>query len=334
MESPIIIKPNGSCIDYVHSWLSITYTDNNCSANFSEMYKGFTNSDNLILANLGHFLSFTDYSDQDIKIIAPIFNDTNSAFHHYILSLIYIPFFSFNSFEKSALIHEVGHDVVYNKFDNKGYPFKKDNYTQMQEYDNAATESLCKISEIIGFQCNKQATNNQNAIGFKSHAVAYDLLHNSIITLFYYQTLLQNLETSFELKNHVLKTINARFNINSTLIAQYGNEKVVNVFINEIIKNMNLTQDFMVLLERIGEYINRADEDDYSSELIVRLPELIARGLDNHTLSCLEPLQIFWLNNIGSLDLSVATECNQEFANNSENMTIVEIAGDSAREEL
>ena len=64
------------------------------------------------------------------------------------------------------------------------------------------------------------------------------------------------------------------------------------------------------------------------------MPELIARGLDNHTLSCLEPLQIFWLNNIGSLDLSVATECNQEFANNSENMTIVEIAGDSAREEL
>lgn len=329
-SSLFLTKLNGSCIDYVQTWLSITYTDNkNHSNNFREIYKDFVNHGNFVIKSLVHSVSIANYPQPKIKILAPIFNDGYAAFHHYMLDLIYVPFFTFSLLERSRLAHEVGHYVVYNRFVNKCFPFEKNNITQKQDYDSAATKTLCKIGELIDFKCHDQIITK----GFHSHEVAYDLLHDSIITLFYYKTILQDVEASIAQKNQVLKTINARFNFSATLINKHGNEKVIKIFIEKIIQKFNLTQNSIILLERIGEYVNRNDEDDYTSELIVRLPELIARGLDNDILSSLDPLKAFWIANIGNLDATIIFDCNKEYIQ-SENTTIVEIIGDSTREEL
>lgn len=95
---------------------------------------------------------------------------------------------------------------------------------------------------------------------------------------------MQNTETAIEHKNIALNVINSKFNLNSTLINTYGREKVIKSFLKLTINKFNFTKDLLVLLERMGEYVLRNNEEDYYSELIVRLPELIIRGLDNKAL--------------------------------------------------
>lgn len=325
-----VYKSNDSCTDYVQTWLSITHTDNRSySSNFSKLYTDLVISPNLVITNLTSFVAFANYPNADVKILSPILNDISSSFHCFGLSFVYVPFIKFNSLERATLIHEIGHYIIYTIFENEGYPFSKGNITQMQEYDEAATKTLCKVGEIIEFKCENKITK-----GLKSHEVAFNLLKQGIITIFHYQNLLKSNETTIEQKNKIFNITQNKFNISSAFIEKYGNEKVIDILAEGVIKEFNLSQSSKILLERIGEYVNRGNKDDYSSELIVRLPELIARGLNNNTLSYLEPLQNFWLANIGNLDVDRVIECNKEYIVIQSNSTAVEIIGDSTEEEL
>jgi hypothetical protein len=330
MDSALVtIKTNESCIDYLQTLLSITYTDDkNLYPNFNEMHKGFINDSKAIVTKLSRLVCHANYPEPEMKILAPIFRDHNSAFHSFTKDIIYTPFFHFDALEKSILVHEKGHYIMYTIFGNNGYPFAEHNIKQIQEYDLAATKTLCGIGKLIDFQCNNKTTK-----GLKSHEIAFGLLQKSIITLFYYRSLLNDEETNLEITNKLLKIISVKFNINPTLINKHGHEKAVDLEVEKLVTKYNLTQDLTSLLERVGEYVNRGNADDYSSELIVRIPELITRSLDSHALNYLEPLHTLWLDILNNVNVDTG-ETSQININNAENITDVEIAGNSTKEEL
>lgn len=147
MEFPLLaLQSNQSFFNVTQIFLGISYTDNKSYfSSFKEMYKDFVESDNLVISGLANFLGLVNYPEQKIKILTPIFNNTRAAFHHYILDLIYTPLSNFDSFEKSVLIHEIARYIMYELFENEGYPFKKGNIQQKQKYDEAAYRALCKI---------------------------------------------------------------------------------------------------------------------------------------------------------------------------------------------
>lgn|GEM_PF-3754387 len=86
--------------------------------------------------------------------------------------------------------------------------------------------------------------------------------------------------------------------MNDKIVKDHGIELVIKELKIKLIEKFKLTSDQLLMLERIGEYVTRGNEHSYFNELIVRLPEFIAKGLDQSALIHLSSLQSYWLNNI------------------------------------
>lgn len=303
IDSPIsVVKPAGiSCKNYIKILLNITYTDNlSYYTKHRDIYKNYLNSNNAVLINLMSFVANHNYLYPEIKILAPILNDKYGAFHDDNLGLIYTPFFHFNSFESATLAHEIGHYIMHKRFGNNGLPFEDWNNKLIQEYDKAAAITLCNAGKLIGFQCNSS---------HNLYETAQDLLWNSTIMLFHYNNALQDPESNVKQVDLAVKAVNSRYQLNSTLVNVYGLENVTKAFIKLTVEKQNLTNDDLIFLDRMGEGVLRNDLHEYLIEFIVRLPELIARGLGNKTLSYLEALKDLWLNNV---DYYISEACKNE----------------------
>ncbi len=315
------------------TWFKITYTDNQkYFGHFSELYKGFANDDNPLITCAFHFVNHIN-SDKNnfqkkVKILSPIFESQDfSAFHNGKLELVYAPFSDFSQLERAILLHELGHYMASKGFNNGDKPFQKGNITQMKEYDLAATNVLCKIGKLIKFKCNSKNTENLKSVG-----VAYELLDKSSITLFHYNSMLQNEKYGAKLTNQVLDTIITKFNISHSLIGQFGAIEAIRITVDKMTKDLKLTPDLLIIVERMGEYISRADENKYLSELFPRLLEFIGMGLGEEALSNVQPLAPFFLKNLCAPDNEITADIYKD--PQQENTANIELTGKFIEEEL
>jgi hypothetical protein len=227
-----------------------------------------------------------------IKVLAPVIeNGINGAFYSSEGNLIYSPFQVFSLFEKSFFVHESSHYLDDKVSKNGRKPFASNNDTQLEAFDIAATKTLHSIGKTMNLNFDNLPK------GYNYHTAAYDLLFDSPIALFFFNSLLKN-DTDLEVQDIIFRHIDASFNISASLISQYGKEEAIHITVNNIIKDLNFTSDYVKILERIGEYVSRPTPQSYSTELLVRLPEFIMMDLDQDTLSHFAPLESYWLEHI------------------------------------
>ncbi len=186
---------------------------------------------------------------------------------------------------------------------------------------------MCKIGELIKFKCDYIATESWTSL-----KVANDLLQNSSITLFNYNAKLKHEKYSSKIKDETLDFIIQKFNISPSLINELGAHKAINATVDKMVKDLELTPDLLVILERIADYISRGQDHYYLTELTARILEFVGRGLDNKALSYIQPLLAFWEESMCTIDDGVP-DYNYKECIQPEN-TDAKVIGDSNKEEL
>jgi hypothetical protein len=296
---PLAIIEKKSCIDCQNILLSQTYTNNQSyNDSFVDLYKSFydknDNSQSFIIKDIILSMCIKNHFNQTFKIISPVMTEIKErGFYDHQLNLVYTPFYNFEDKEKSTFIHEGAHSLMYDQFKNKGKPFQSFNNNAMLAYENAAVESLISIGSIIGFKYEHGLPKTHNSIN-----VAFDLFFNSTMSLFHFCNVLSTKKIAIADKNFILNEVLDIFELDENLIELYGTEQAIYILKQQIITDYNITTDQIILLERIGEYVARANPHSYFNEFIVRLPELIIRGLDRSALIHMDALLKFWLEYI------------------------------------
>lgn len=310
-SSALIIKNNKACIDFEEVLLSITYTnDKKYIPYFNNFYSELYNHNHPIIQSIILFFGVFNHQKPSIKILAPvILDDTEGAFYSSEGKLIYSPFHSFSLLEKAYFIHEASHYLDNKISQNGGRPFAKNNNTQLEAFDIAATKTLHSIGKTMKLNFDELPD------GYNYHTAVYDLLLNSSIALFFFNSLLKE-DTSLEIKNIIFNNVDRQFDIEDSLIIKYGKEEAIHITVNNIVKDLNFTSDYVIVLERIGEYVSRPNPQAYSKELLVRLPEFIIRGMDQDALSHFSPLEHYWLEHVSPViqqysDKYKIKECNK-----------------------
>jgi len=288
-SSPIIAEYDRSCIDFEEVLLSITYTnDQSHISDFKNFYSELYNHNHTIIKSIVSLIGVLNHNAHQIKILAPVIADgIEGAFYSSEGNLIYSPFQNFSFFEKSFFIHESSHYFDDKVSNNGRKPFARNNDTQLEAFDIAATQTLHSIGKTMKLKFNDLPN------GYNYHTAVYDLLLDSPIALFFFNSLLKE-NTDPRVKNIIFNNVDRQFNINTSIIDEYGKEEAIHITVNNIIKDLNFTSDFVVVLERIGEYVSRPPHA-YSTELLVRLAEFIMRNLNQDALSHFSPLENYWL---------------------------------------
>lgn len=296
---PLATIKDKSCLDCPNIALSLTHiSDQSYNDSFVSLYKKFYNNNHqtqsFIIKDMILAIGTGNHLEQMIKIISPLIEGIDDrSFYDNQRKFLYTPLYSFSLKEQSIFIHEASHYLMHDQFKNTGKPFHDSNKNAIAAYDQAAIKSLLSIGSIIGFKYDNGIPKTHNSI-----SVAFDLFFNSTISLFHFSNVLSTTKITTVDRDFVLNEIVEIFDLDSALVDLYGEERVINILQNQIVIEFNITPDQIIILERIGEYVARANHHSYFNELIVRLPEFIAKGLDDNALIHLDPLQDFWLKHI------------------------------------
>ena len=296
---PLVIIQNKSCIDHLNIALSLTHISNRSyNDSFISLYKKFYDSNNkiqsFIIKDIILAIGSGNHLEQIIKIISPLIEDINDrSFYDNQRKILYTPLYSFSLKEQSVFIHEASHYLMYDQFKNTGKPFHDSNKNAIAAYDQAAIKSLLSIGSIIGFRYEHGLPKMHTSI-----EVAFDLYFNSTISLFHFCNILSTKKITINDKDFILNEILDIFELDKNSVELYGVEQAIYILKQQIITDYKITDDQIIMLERIGEYVARANPYSYLSEFIVRLPEFIVRGLDRSALIHIAPLMKFWLDYI------------------------------------
>jgi hypothetical protein len=254
--------------------INITYTDNNSYySHFTKTYEIFDLSDSRIIQDVVSVIQYCKNYQINAKLLSPLLKEGyKNAFCDYNTKLLFVPFFDFSFHEQSFFIHEAAHYLMYRIFNNNGSPFFKDADTDqpLDDYDTAVTKVLCNIQGIFNKHC----------------VISPDYIYT------YYDTIKELKQSGF------ISFFNIRRNFQDGYLSLSDeNKKKLEDKYEELVRKFNLNSDQVIILERIGEFLDR-NNSEYASEFIVRLPELILRIYSLENLEYFEPLCEFWLKHI------------------------------------
>ncbi len=122
---------------------------------------------------------------------------------------------------------------------------------------------------------------------------------------------------SDQLKDKFLGHIIQKFNISPSLVKEFGSKRAVNITIDKMIQDLQLNSDSLLILERIGDYISRGNEEEYLSELLPRVLEFIGSGIKTEALSLFQPLSHYLGKNMCSLENGIPNVVSKEFIGES-----------------
>jgi hypothetical protein len=289
------------CLDYPNIALSITYTSNPSYNNkFLSIYKSLydnnkTHDHSVLIKDVISAIGADNYMMQNIKIVVPIIENLieENGFYDNKRKLIYLPFNNFDFKEQSIFIHEASHYLMHDLFKNDGKPFPSSDNKTMYSYEKAAMNSLLSIASIVGFKYENGLPLSHNSVN-----VANDLHFLSLLPFFHFMNVLSTDLYKGDERDWILNEVVDILELNSTMIETQGAEKVANKLKERLIIEYNITTDQLYMIERVGEYVNRGNPRAYYNELIVRLPELIVKELDESALNHFIELQNYWLENI------------------------------------
>lgn len=258
--------------DKVGKILNVTYTnDEFFYQNFTTVYSNFTSSYSKVIKDVISVVQYCSTYDVNVKIISPILKEGyKDAFCDYKSNLLLMPFFAFNSHEQSFFIHEAAHFVMYKIFNNYGTPFFKvvnDEEQTLDDYDNAVTETLCNIYSIFNESCK-----STKKLGFSYYDVVKELKETGLFGFFNFR------------RNVLDDHLN---------ISEENKKKMEEKFLELTVK-FDINSDQVIILERIGEFLNR-NSRELVFEFIVRLPELIIRVVNPDNLKYFKPIHDYWL---------------------------------------
>ena len=224
---------------------------------------------------------------------------------------------------RAGIVHEAAHSMFYILFSNDSKPFGENDYSMKELYLKAERGTLEKLAEVLDL------TKGSYDLSSYSNHELIDLIKNkSLLGLFAFKEVYDQINSGeindFQLSNQVKEFIK-RFSDKSeeeleNIYRMTGKEQS-----NEIIKIINsvchnyqdeinsliLKLGDMELTERIFDFIYRGSHE-YEAELIVRVPELFTRGVNEELIGYYFADMIsFWKTNI-SPEASKYLDANKE----------------------
>lgn len=156
-----------------------------------------------------------------------------------------------------------------------------------KEYEKAAKATLLNVFTIF-----RRTVEDYKIIveseKYDSSFVCKLLTNHSIINLF---TFLSNPD------NELRTTLLMNEYIGNSTMPSLNKKIVLGNFIKSIMEQNGISQDEAYVLARVGEFIKRPAHE-LSKELIVRLVELEAYGINSKTMEIFSPLREYWVSYI------------------------------------
>lgn len=181
-------------------------------------------------------------------------------------------------------IHEAGHGVLHLLFKNEGKPFSNDaHFEQKTAYEEAELNVFKHLANKLGL--NEPDLENLTSINDLIQTIKI----NTILDLIYLSTHENDVDTmqfSFNLKS--------KYGFEIDLPAEILDEKITTKLAQEF-NTLGITEnDFKVLIE-FSNLLYCYDEDLLQTELIVRIPQLLAEGTSLSTVETyFKPLMNYW----------------------------------------
>ncbi|MBA8667404.1 hypothetical protein H1Q59_05815 [Holosporaceae bacterium 'Namur'] len=211
---------------------------------------------------------------------------------------------------RAGIVHEAAHSMFYMLFSNDSKPFGENDYSMKELYLKAERGTLEKLAEVLGLTEENSGLSrysnhelidlikNKSLLGLLAFKEAYDQFNSGKIDDIQLEDRVKELIKRFsdkseeELENiyrlpgeeryrEIVKIINNVYNNYKNeidnLISKFGNEELV---------------------ERIHDFIYR-ESHEYEAELIVRVPELFTKGVNEELIGYYFADMIsFWKTNI------------------------------------
>ncbi|KIE05533.1 hypothetical protein NF27_DP00770 [Candidatus Jidaibacter acanthamoeba] len=224
---------------------------------------------------------------------------------------------------RAGIVHEAAHSMFYMLFSNDNKPFGKNDYFMQELYLKAERSTLEKLAEVLGL------TEENSDFSSYSNRELIDLIKNkSLLGLFAFKEAYDQFNSSkiddIQLSNHVKELIK-RFSDKSeedleNIYQMTGKEQSHEIIkiINNVYSNYQNEIGSLIskfgneeLIERIYDFIYR-ESHEYEAELIVRVPELFTKGVNEELISYYFADMIsFWKTNI-SPEVSKYLDSNKE----------------------
>ncbi len=257
-----------------------------------------------------NFIGLNLHQYNNTKIFIPL-KATYVSAHHSTFSIedpykeshVYSYYCTHNGTEisdySSALMHEMSHLFFEKLENNSAIPYSendiKNNSTEYVSYRSAAEKTVCNVSMFISKrtgsspQCTVDLS--QMIMTLKQHA----LLFLNFWALEYKHYGKENPKISADLIAAYEPSLKAQHVLHQDQDVSSLTQTDKNVLLLQIFQKYNLSGDESYFLFRIFDFVMRSGGfDEYEKELLVRLPELYVKGLDNSTMSYLYPLEEFW----------------------------------------
>jgi len=299
LNSPIISYNISNCINYAAIIANHTYTDNlNNSYEIYNFISSIYSLNNQIVKDAFRVVALSEFTPNNSKVAIYLTITKHSERHpSYIVDIeankerIYLPLEELTNYQAGTLVHEFKHTTIQMIFKNKANPYPVTDTNLQFEYHEAIKKSVISIFQLFdGYRYLKIIAKTTYATEDPLNLEYFNFIKassHSPLMVFKYKSDWSN-----------QKFINDAY----SALAPYSNQDddIENQFLwvqdlyNNFVKKYYLNEAQLEMLDRVAECITRPLED-VDSEMIVRVGELYAKGLNKTTLAPLEHIEKYEL---------------------------------------
>lgn len=300
VNPPIAQYSIGNCINYPATIANFTHTDNvENSSNIYEFLSSIYKSNNQIVKNAFIPIAVSVMSPHTHKVsIYVTIAQSSEKYPSYISDfsasnkeIIYIPIEKLQKYQAGILVHEFKHTVNQILFNNSASPYHKSNFTLQNSYHEAIKKTVLLVLELF----NGHIFLKKIAQSLYTDEGATDLKYFNFLKTASYTPLML---FKYKSESNNYKFIDDAYNVFSPSANKEDSFDTKKSFVsglyNKFVEKYNLNEYQLELLDRVSECITRPPED-VDSEMIVRVGELYAKGLNETSLGPLKPLEEYEL---------------------------------------